>query len=224
VDFAGRFQEDDLVRMLQIVSELELNLGRVSEPQFWLELTVMKLVKMASTVALEDLMGRLEGLEGLLKGRETTRSRQPDRKGSPPQKEARAAPPVAETAARDREPPTGGEVTLKVVQAGWDALVQGVKAQKISVGTFLAAGSPRALKGRQLDVFFDRSSTFHANQVTRNREAVEAAVAKLFGAKLRVVCRLDGDAASQAEDEDRAEADERVQMALRIFDGEVLRR
>ncbi len=224
VDFAGRFQEDDLVRMLQIVSELELNLGRVSEPQFWLELTVMKLVKMASTVALEDLMGRLEGLEGLLKGRETTRSRQPDRKGSPPQKEARAAPPVAETAARDREPPTGGEVTLKAVQAGWDALVQGVKAQKISVGTFLAAGSPRALKGRQLDVFFDRSSTFHANQVTRNREAVEAAVAKLFGAKLRVVCRLDGDAASQAEDEDRAEADERVQMALRIFDGEVLRR
>lgn len=223
VDVAGRFQEDDLVRMLQVVSELELNLGRVSEPQFWLELTVMKLVKMASTVALEDLMGRLEGLEGLLKGRGTTGSRQPDRKS--PQQEATAALPTVETAARDRPPPTGGEVTLAAVQAGWGALVQEVKAQKISVGTFLEAGSPRALEGGQLDVFFDRSRTFHANQVTRNREAVEAAVAELFGTRLRVVCRLDGDAASRAEqrDEHRAEADERVQMALQIFDGEVLR-
>ena len=43
----ARFQEDDLLRMLQAVSDLEARLGRVSNPRFWLELTVMKLVKMA---------------------------------------------------------------------------------------------------------------------------------------------------------------------------------
>ncbi len=247
-DLAGHFGEEDLLRMLQVVSELELNLRDVSEPRFWLELTVMKLVKMASTVALEDLLSRLDGLEGLLKQRGAV-SPQPDRRvtsapaPAKPPAPRRVAPtetrpaPLEAGAAPPAEPPppeaekpgpaqtTEGEVTLEAIRAGWNDLVQGVKAQKISVGTFLAEGSPRSLNDRQLIVVFDQSSTFHANQVKRNRETVEAVAAELFGVKLRLACAFDNETDSESEQqaEDRPEEDERVQMALRIFDGEVLR-
>ena len=116
-------------------------------------------------------------------------------------------------------------MTLEAIRAGWKDLIQGVKARKISVGTFLAEGSPRSLDDGQLIVVFNQSSTFHANQVKRNRETVEAVAAEMFGVKLRLTCAFDyeTDSKSEQQAEDRPEEDERVQMALQIFDGEVLR-
>ncbi|MBT3601445.1 MAG: DNA polymerase III subunit gamma/tau, partial [Candidatus Latescibacteria bacterium] len=59
---ASHFDETDLVRMLNTVSELETRLGRVAEPRFWLELTVMKLVKMVASVDLATVLAKLENL------------------------------------------------------------------------------------------------------------------------------------------------------------------
>ena len=117
-------------------------------------------------------------------------------------------------------------MTLAAIHAAWDGLIQAVKARKISVGTFLAEGRPIALDGRQLIVAFKRSGMFHANQVNRNRETVEAAAADIFGAPFRVVCEVEPNAESEAEpeDRDRPEEDARVQLALEIFDGEIIRR
>ena len=119
-----------------------------------------------------------------------------------------------------------GELTLEAIRSFWDSLIQAVKARKISVGTFLAEGWPRALDGRQLTVAFKRSGMFHVNQVNRNRETVEAAAAEMFGGPLRVVCEIEQNKESEAASEDRdpPEEDARVQLALRIFEGEVIRR
>lgn len=122
-------------------------------------------------------------------------------------------------------PETGGEATLETIQEGWDDLVLAVRAQKISVGTFLTEGWPKALQDRQLLVAFKRNREFHANQVKRNRDTVEAAVAELFGIRIRLVCEVDyetGDDAGTAE-QHRPEEDARVQTALRIFEGEIVR-
>ena len=47
--------------MLNTVADLELNVGRVGDPRFWLELTVMKLMKAASTVDLQTVIDQLGG-------------------------------------------------------------------------------------------------------------------------------------------------------------------
>ena len=77
-EVAAQFEEADLVRMLNAVGELETQIGRVTEPRFWLELTVMKLVQMTASVDLQVLIGRLEQLERGLKSQGTaTGTRQP---------------------------------------------------------------------------------------------------------------------------------------------------
>ena len=259
---AGAFAEDDLVRMLQAVSELALNLGRVSEPRFWLELTVMKLVKMASSVALEELMGRLEQLEGSLRERAGSRrpgsgsgrggelderpnppvqtpahlshpARLPSEERPPPPQEERPPepPPVEEEpppvvpAEAVAEPVVPAEVTVETLRLGWERFVQEVKSRKISVGTFLAEGRPKSLEGQQLRIAFQRNREFHANQVRRNRAMVEGVLTELFGASFRVTCEVDynGEADPDAEDAGSPEDDERVQMVLQIFGGEVVR-
>ena len=101
-----------------------------------------------------------------------------------------------------------------------------VKALKISVGTFLSEGRPKSLVENVLTIAYPTNHAFHANQVERNREIVEGVAAELHGLRLRVTCEVvGGEEVGSAGDEERPpEGDERVQMALKIFDGEVLGR
>ena len=265
VELGEGFSEEDVLQMLQVVSELELNLGRVAEPRFWLELTLMKLVKLASTEDLEALMGKLDRLESLLNSRPSvpaTTARaasqiSPSAPSNEPVREEPGEPPPAHPAAhsyqgepagsvaqaesvpsavtpdvvtdepgddRPKAACEGDEPTLQAIHAAWDELVQGVKSQKISVGTFLSEGRASSLVDRQLTVLFKQSNAFHANQVKRNQDTVEAVAQELFGFPLRVICDFEEgpDAPASDKEEKSAETDERVQIALKIFDGQIL--
>ena len=258
-ELAARFQEDDLLRMLQIVSDLELNLGRVAEPRLWLELTVMKLVKMASSEDLESLLARLDRLEESLGNTRAVsggpiapqrdvrqEARPPDAVSAVPEaeepppygdavEEARPMPdpvvpepppPAPQESVLSQEEPSGGTVSFERVQSEWDELVRRVKALKISVGTFLSEGRPKSIDENGLTIAYSTNLTFHASQVERNRDIVEGVAAELFGLRTRVVCEVEGggEAGSAGDEEPSSEGDERVQMALKIFDGEVLGR
>ena len=100
-----------------------------------------------------------------------------------------------------------------------------MKEQKVSVGTFLAEGTPQSLDDNQLVVMFKRRRDFHANQVRRNKDAVETALRAVFRSELKIQCEVDyDDLPTEVEREQRVEEDERVQMALKIFNGEIINR
>ena len=247
------FDEHQLVRMLNTVADLELNLGRVAEPRFWLELTVMKLMQAATTVELEALMARLDGVDGpgagQAAGGPSPASSAPapvplsPRKRTPraPSKPATASseegtgddsPPPPESArpdpADDREEEHAGTatpVTIEGIQARWNDVIATVREEKVSVASFLGESEPRSLDDNQLLVMFKRTRDFHANQVRRNHEWVEQVLKTMFGLDLRLVCEVDYDEDPEGvKQERRVEEDERVQTALKIFDGEIVGR
>lgn len=260
-EVAAQFEEADLVRMLNAVGELETQISRVTEPRFWLELTVMKLVQMTSSVDLQVLIGRLEQLERGLRSRGTatgTRrplssprpapkrkatSSQPDTrvrgereklpppttasKSSPPQQRDNGRP-VAEQPQEEippvpdvssEEPPD-----FSVIKDKWEQLVQAVKNEKMSLGTFLAEGRPQSMDGRLLVVAFQKNLEFHANQVRRGRAQVEEVARGIFGGTVTISCEVVyEDNKEQIVEEKGAEEDERVQMVMQVFSGEVIR-
>lgn len=243
----ARFQEEDLLRMLQAVSDLEARLGRVSNPRFWLELTVMKLVKMAPSQAVHEVLARLDRLEGMLRtgtvappaAKRPVPSGEPGPPASPrpvdppapsdvpgkaPPSEVEASEVSASPVQAEPEPSRGGELTLEALRGKWPDFVSHVKSERVSLGTFLAEGRPAALKGRRLELAFKAGNSFHAEQVRRNGEFLEKATGDFFGVSLRVNCDVDNaDDGGAAQDQGTA-TDERVQMALEIFDGEIVRR
>ncbi len=261
VEVAAQFEEADLVRMLNAVSELETQIGRVTEPRFWLELTVMKLVQMTSSVDLQVLIGRLEQLERGLKSQGTatgTRrplaspqpvpkrkatSSQPDTrvkgereklpppttasKSSPPQQRDNGRP-VAEQP-REEIPPVPDVSSeeppdFSVIKNKWEQLVQAVKNERMSLGTFLAEGRPQSMDGRHLVVAFQKNLEFHANQVRRGRAQVEEVARGVFGGTVTISCEVVYEEnKEQIVEEKSAEEDERVQMVMQVFSGEVIR-
>ena len=258
VEVAAQFEEADLVRMLNAVGELETQISRVTEPRFWLELTVMKLVQMTSSVDLQVLIGRLEQLERGLKSQGTaTGARQPlprpqpaqkatsskpdtrarvdrlpppktDPKSTPPQQQGNGHPQVKQP--EEEIPPMPGVSSeeppdFSVIKDKWAELVQAVKSKSISVGTFLAEGRPQSMDGRLLMVSFHKQShEFHANQVRRSRALVEEVARGVFGGTVTISCEVVyDDNKEQIVEEKSAEEDERVQMVMQVFSGEVIR-
>ena len=256
-EVAAQFEEPDLVRMLNAVTELETQIGRVTEPRFWLELTVMKLVQMTASIDLQGLISRLEQLERDLKSRGTASPRAPaavrKRPASRPTPNApspgRNAPSNARPApqqpttprpaiqpqsngrrvpessgAKEQTPPiasNGQPPDLSIVEGRWEQFVQAVKIKKISVGTFLDEGQPQSMDGRRLVVAFQKNREFHANQVRRNRALVEEVAGGVFGGTVTISCEVVYDNA-QAAEEKAPETDERVQMVMQVFGGEVI--
>ena len=258
-EVAAQFEEADLVRMLNAVGELETQISRVTEPRFWLELTVMKLVQMTSSVDLQVLISRLEQLERGLKSQGTaTGTRQPlprpqsaqkatsskpdtrvrgereklpppttASKSSPPQQRGNGRP-VAEQPQEEippvpdvssEEPPD-----FSVIKDKWEQLVQAVKNERMSLGTFLAEGRPQSMDGRLLKVAFQKNLEFHANQVRRGRALVEEVARGVFGGTVTISCEvIYDDNKEQAAEEKGVEEDERVQMVMQVFSGEVIR-
>lgn len=277
-EVAKGFDETDLVRMLNAVAELETRIGRVAEPRFWLELTVMKLVKMTASVDLALLLTKLEklgqgggGIEGAPASRNLPRRPQktPEKIAQQPVQEAprkSTGPPIQtpppelirsserqpsgppmieeppphteerprrESVAQEPEPTPELETTpirrespsFDVVKERWAKFVQEVKGRKISVGTFISEGYPKSMLDEQLVIGFKKNKEFHANQVRRNRGLVEEVAALIFGGVVRIGCEVDYDMPSGedgSEADPRAEDDERVQMVLQVFGGEVV--
>ena len=258
-EVAAQFEEPDLVRMLNAVTELETQIGRVTEPRFWLELTVVKLAQMTASVDLQALIRRLEQLEGDLKRRGAPSPRAPaavrkqpasspppnapspgrnapsnarpashrstsSRPAPQPQGNGRRAPEPS--VVKEQTPPiasNGKPPDLSIVEGRWEQLVQAVKTKKISVGTFLDEGQPQSMDGRRLVVAFQKNREFHANQVRRNRALVEEVAGGVFGGTVTISCEVvyDDDNA-QVSEEKAPETDERVQMVMQVFGGEVI--
>lgn len=264
-EVAAQFEEADLVRMLNAVGELETQISRVTEPRFWLELTVMKLVQMTSSVDLQVLISRLEQLErglksqGTVSGRVPAGTRQPlprskptaqqkavpskrdtrtkeenaklppptTAKSSPPQQQGNGRP-VAEQPQEEippmpdvssEEPPD-----FSVIKSKWEQLVQAVKMEKMSLGTFLAEGCPQSMDGRHLVVSFQKHREFHANRVRLSRALVEEVAREVFGGTVTISCEvIYGDNKEQIDEDKSTEEDERVQMVMQVFSGEVIR-
>lgn len=58
---AEQFKEGDLLRMMQAVADLKLNLSRLSDPKILVEAELVKLAWMDSTVDLKEVLQELEG-------------------------------------------------------------------------------------------------------------------------------------------------------------------
>jgi len=299
-EVAPDFDETDLVRILNTVSELGSRIGRVAEPRFWLELTVMKLVKMTASVDLATLLARLEKLgtgQAAAPGAPTVPAprrpqvkpvARPQKPAEPQGRTSLAVPsrsPVSERPPQQvsdeppshilenppshnleqppahlsqmppshipEEAPSLPEVqaprvieakkakqedivpepdpaapSFEVVKSRWENFVKEVKGRKISVGTFLSEGYPKAMSAQQLMVAFQKNKEFHANQVRRNRTMVEEVALLVFGGVVRIACEVEYGSPSNedgSEADPRAEDDERVQMVLQVFGGEVIK-
>ncbi|MBI2950578.1 hypothetical protein HYY27_00715, partial [bacterium] len=236
---AEPFPEQDLQRMIQIVSDLDRDIGDVIQPRLHLEIALLKLIAMEPVVSIDDLLDRLDRLEERLRGRLAAPesapapsrpspalpepSNRPHAQADEPpanQPLASAEPPSRVPPARGEEnasapspvpPASPGPVSLEIVRQKWDEIVGRVKAESISLGAHLDHGTPRAVADEILRVGFPARAAFSASHIRRKKREFEDIAARVLGTRLRVECILEGSDAEPQPSQNPGEEQEAEQ-------------
>jgi len=187
---SGGLEEEDLLRMISLVSATQSQLRFSNRPRFLLEMLAVKLAKMDGTVHLREL---LAGLDRYLGGRPRETSpgpvkpapRRADRTAPAPAAERPAAPPrPAETS----PPPAEAESAEAGTGDLWDQVVDRVTKKRSGLGALLQHSQLDEVEEKTLTIAFPKSCNFHREraQMRSNREVIEKEVSALLGKDVRV--------------------------------------
>jgi DNA polymerase-3 subunit gamma/tau len=184
---ADRFSDTDILRMISIVGELANSLRKTSEPKIHLEVALMKLIRMESSVNLEDVIRKLELLRG--GGDSGTNPTSKGKKITDPEKQEKNETRTTSSVPSTEKP----NLNLQTVKEGWEKLLSEVKKKKLSLWTCLVEGEPTEFDGRHIGVEFHNGRRFHKFQVERkeNKELIENMLDEIYNFPLRLRFTLD---------------------------------
>ncbi len=168
---AGDFNEADLLRMINIVTEAKRIIRQSPNPQLVLEMTIARMVKMDSTVMVEDLLSRLGGT-GRAEGGDKEVSDRKSKAGE-------------ESRTEDQKK---NSIDIEYVQSMWDDVVKRVKHKKITVGSFLQEGVILGVDGNTIEIGFGINNGFHIDAINRAKSLVNDVLRECFGSSVNFRC------------------------------------
>jgi DNA polymerase-3 subunit gamma/tau len=243
---------EDIMRMLQVLMDLESELKRSVSPRFRLELALVRLAHMGRAVDVGELLLKLNALQESAPPRSTASARE---RTDPPSRPApaKAPPPVSRPPVQAEVPPPGpsdmnaqapveaaprreevsmpaereggGHIDFEQLAARWDELVEAVRGEQPALAIFLKGARLLGLDGKSVRLGFVADDRFPMAQVVKNRESIEAICAERLGDTLRLNCVVADEDAQEGESKKKVETpqgDPTVKSILDAFDGELV--
>lgn len=225
----------DLLRLTDLVTEMESKLKIVQQPKVYVETMMFKLIEMDSTVSLSDLISRLS------EGKASAGDRQ---KPSPPQaklfnsakeiEKGEKAKSVVKESDADNGVEEQNEVAveekpvesdsdrhrLQKVKNQWNEIIAQVSENGTSLSTFLSHGEPRSMEGKKLIIAFPRKYKFQIDMLRKNVRKIEKTIEKTVGEVLRIDFIV---SENQQEDEQSDVEDNPVtERMVKLFGGKIV--
>jgi DNA polymerase-3 subunit gamma/tau len=183
----------DLLRVQNLLVNLEQKIRDGFDPQINLELALLKLVNMETSVTLTELLDKLAS--GELPSMSPAGNREPEpqqefgfgksAKNNPAPKAApKAAPPKNPTPGPPRTESKSGEGIDNL----WSSLLRELRISNRNLQIKLSMARPRSLEEDKLSVAFDRNGEFHVRQLQERdtRLAIEEKLRKVAGRELKI--------------------------------------
>ncbi len=207
---SAAFQDADLLRLMKIGSDAEAAVRWSAQPRFKLELTMLQMIKMDSSIQINDLLEQISELKKKLNGnlrieladaddeplpvpvvrgnvKATQPTLRPDQIVHPsPPDIIPPKPAVRKVEAAVVTPPPEPVVHISSEDAfsKWTQFVDQARMQKISVGTMLSES--HLVDVRENSLRIGCPDDFHVNTLQRHRQFLSDLAQQIYGAKLRL--------------------------------------
>ncbi len=198
-EMSKQFQQEDLLRLIRIITDAAMTLKRDANPRITLELTLLKMVNLDKTIEIGNLLDALGNLR--IPNAETVApvpvSPKPvetiEETPMPPVTEAstvesKPTPVEVKSEEPPPSPPRKGLIPLSEVEDKWDEVIAEVKKKKITIGSFLQEGVVHRIDGQTLEIGFASTNGFHIDAIMRCHQIVEDVLNSLLGAALKIRC------------------------------------
>ena len=236
------FSDGDILRMIKAVADLNLGLKRTSDPRILLEMTLMRLLKMETSVDLAEVLEKLNLFDmsgsacletGSRPGPTASRSHSGKTKTTRPSDEGEGREkPFASPPVQNSSPQPGG-LSLESIQGRWDDVLGKIKKAKLSLWSLLKEGEVKQLEDDTLTVEFLNGRSFHKRQAERreNFSLIQKTLGEVFDHPFGVKFELnEGKMPSAGKPENsksngrrsQAADDPLVKSIMDTFEGEII--
>lgn len=198
----GKFTENDIFRIVKMLSDLQLDLKAGADPAIFLEVAILRLVKMESSVLLEDVLKKISelsessGAPDLFSSTPKSNPGNPGKNpGNPQASYTSGSPAVAEKILPRKEDdrPDPGPQARAATPFTWNDFVERVKNEKPMLGQFLGYGELTRMDKDAVELtFLANGVTYHQHIAKReNQRILEKHMQIVFGKSLRLITKVD---------------------------------
>ena len=225
----------DLLRVVNVLNDLEFKLKHMSQPLIFFEMTSMKLMEMDSTVSISELL--------------SSSKIKPSKKESVPlvtsntKEKINNKEEVKINTSKNVAIDTTDKVDNKLLSIDniineWKKFIVMISKERPSIGTALEHSSPTSLVGSKLIIEVSGLPDFSVGNLNRNNQVIESFLKDYFKTDLKIeamkgeaksnltkpetninINKLNNDQINSKNDE----SDNVVSRVIEVFDGEILR-
>ena len=225
----------DLLRVVNILNDLEFKLKHMSQALIFFEMTSMKLMEMDSTVSISELL--------------SSSKNKPSKKESVPlvtsntKEKINNKEEVKINTSKNVAIDTTDKVDNKLLSidniiSEWKKFIVMISKERPSIGTALEHSSPTSLVGSKLIIEVSGLPDFSVGNLNRNNQVIESFLKDYFKTDLKIeamkgeaksnltkpetninINKLNNDQINSKNDE----SDNVVSRVIEVFDGEILR-
>jgi DNA polymerase-3 subunit gamma/tau len=208
------FSQEDLLRMIQIVSDTEYKIKRSPNPRIRLEMCVLKLLKLERSVTISDVINQLQDLGGKQNiptpvTEETKKTTAPVNKTFDQKEERRLEKPDSENqkknlsyqktdysetkpiSIREAEPQKEEEMprtslSLDLFREKWQDIIENVQKKRLYVSVFLKEGEPVSFDQHTLHIGFNNENGFQLDAVKKSKDLILQAIQEILGETITI--------------------------------------
>jgi len=186
--YRDRLQAGDLIRMLQLLSDNEVNIRRNVNARLMVETLLLRWAMLDRTVDLEEVI-RTGGRGGRPAG-QAPLSPSPSPSPAPATQQRAPVPPPADSPTRAPASPPESTArlvpSLEAIRAGWPAIVVAGRIQSRFLGELLASVDPSELAMPWLTVTLRDANQLFAERLEQEAPKVEEILTRSLGQPVRL--------------------------------------
>jgi DNA polymerase-3 subunit gamma/tau len=233
---AKEWNSKDLLRVINVLNDLEYKLKHMSQPLIFFEMTSMKLMEMDTTVSITELLSTLKA-EPIKKKVNTSISS--SEKIIISDDKLLSIEPSKNDIIEPSKTTVSKIFSIDDIKNEWNKFVIMISQERPSLGTALDHSIPASLVGNKLIIEVSGLPDFSVGNLNRNNEVIESFLKDYFKNDLKInAVKNEGDSKQSSMSEINIERniddnketnlkndenDNVVSRVIEVFDGEILR-
>ncbi|MBD3219294.1 MAG: DNA polymerase III subunit gamma/tau [candidate division Zixibacteria bacterium] len=201
IPLKDKFTDSDIFRIVKMLSDLQLDLKAGADPSIFLEVAILRMVRMESSVLLEDVLKKLNELNLSGGGGSDLFAPNVDQSSKKKFNPVRSAPAQNPVVSTSPSRPSTSENSSSppkphpqaATPISWNDFVERVKDEKRMLGEFLGQGELTRMDGESVELTYFGNGTAQQQHITKreNRMIIEKNMKTVFGKALRLVTKVD---------------------------------
>ena len=228
----------DLLRISEVINDLEVNVKKSNQPYIMFELTSLKLLEMDQTVLIEDLLNQSVVSDTSQKKNEVINSKIDNDIDQDEKVEKKESVKLKENHEVNLNSNKENEVIedsiavdVDDIKNNWSEIISMVTNVRTSIGIVMEHSKPIEIKKNILSVGIHNQPKFSLDLLKNNKEIVEDIINKIMNKKVVLKfsevndaiksIKIDTDSAKHVKNEDNNS--DTMDSVIELFDGEILR-